>query len=106
MELASNKAFNLVIDEFQEFYNINASVYSDMQNIWDTYRKKSRMNLIVAGKSSRTFFPNHTSETSSKCPRVNSTITRFSQQGSGKDRPGRLCGQVGRQVWLRGQVLA
>lgn len=49
MELASNKPFNLVIDEFQEFYNINESVYSDMQNSWDTYRKKSRMNLIVSG---------------------------------------------------------
>jgi AAA+ ATPase superfamily predicted ATPase len=49
MELASNKAFNLVIDEFQEFYNINESVYSNMQNIWDSYRKKSKMNLIVSG---------------------------------------------------------
>ena len=49
MELASNKAFNLVIDEFQEFYNIYESVYSDMQNIWDAYRRKSKMNLIVSG---------------------------------------------------------
>ena len=49
MELASNKAFNLVIDEFQEFYNIDESVYSDMQNIWDQYRKSSHMNLIVSG---------------------------------------------------------
>jgi len=49
MELAVNKPFNLVIDEFQEFYHINEAVYSDMQNIWDVYRKKSRMNLIVAG---------------------------------------------------------
>lgn len=49
MEQAMNKTFNLVIDEFQEFYNINESVYSDMQNIWDQYRKKSRMNLIVSG---------------------------------------------------------
>ena len=49
MELASNKAFNLVIDEFQEFYNIDESVYSDMQNIWDVYRRKSKMNLIVSG---------------------------------------------------------
>lgn len=48
MELACTRAFNLVIDEFQEFYNINESVYSDMQNIWDMYRKKSKMNLIVA----------------------------------------------------------
>ena len=49
MELATNRSFNLIIDEFQEFYNINESVYSDMQNIWDSYRKKSRMNLIVSG---------------------------------------------------------
>lgn len=49
MELASTRPFNLVIDEFQEFYNINEAVYSDMQNIWDMYRKKSRMNLIVSG---------------------------------------------------------
>lgn len=30
MELATQQAFNVVIDEFQEFYNINESVYSDM----------------------------------------------------------------------------
>ncbi len=49
MELATHRTFNLVIDEFQEFLNINESVYSDMQNIWDTYRQKSKMNLIVSG---------------------------------------------------------
>lgn len=49
MELSVGRAFNLVIDEFQEFYNINESVYSDMQNLWDQYRRKSRMNLIVSG---------------------------------------------------------
>jgi AAA+ ATPase superfamily predicted ATPase len=49
MELAVSRPFNLVIDEFQEFYNINASVYSDMQNIWDIYREKSRVNLVVSG---------------------------------------------------------
>jgi len=49
MELAVNRQFNLVIDEFQEFYNINESVYYDMQNIWDMYRKRTKMNLIVSG---------------------------------------------------------
>jgi len=49
MEQAKAKKFNLVIDEFQEFYNINESVYSDMQNIWDQYRKETQMNLIVCG---------------------------------------------------------
>ena len=48
MELATQQAFNVVIDEFQEFYNINESVYSDMQNIWDSYRLRSKMNLIVS----------------------------------------------------------
>jgi uncharacterized protein len=49
MELATQRSFNLVIDEFQEFYNINESVFSDMQNIWDSYRKKTHMNLIISG---------------------------------------------------------
>lgn len=49
METAKSTSFNLIIDEFQEFYNINESIYSDIQNIWDQYRKISRMNLIVSG---------------------------------------------------------
>jgi AAA+ ATPase superfamily predicted ATPase len=49
MELAAQRSYNLVIDEFQEFYNINESVFSDMQNIWDSYRKRTNMNLIVSG---------------------------------------------------------
>jgi AAA+ ATPase superfamily predicted ATPase len=49
MQIAEQRSFNLVIDEFQEFFNINPSLYSDIQNIWDTYRKRTRMNLIVSG---------------------------------------------------------
>jgi AAA+ ATPase superfamily predicted ATPase len=49
MELGVTKTFNLVIDEFQEFYNINESVYSDVQNHWDQYRNKSHINLILSG---------------------------------------------------------
>jgi uncharacterized protein len=33
----------------KEFYNINNSIYSDIQNIWDRYRKETKMNLIVCG---------------------------------------------------------
>lgn len=39
----------LIIDEFQEFFSINASIYSDMQKIWDLYQTKSKINLIVSG---------------------------------------------------------
>ncbi len=49
MELSQTKAFTLVIDEFQEFSQINRSIYSDMQNIWDEYRDRSKMNLILSG---------------------------------------------------------
>lgn len=41
--------FNLVIDEFQEFFYINSEVYSLMQDIWDRHRKESKVNLIVSG---------------------------------------------------------
>ncbi|SHJ25754.1 hypothetical protein SAMN05444280_11490 [Tangfeifania diversioriginum] len=49
MELATKRSFNLVIDEFQEFFNINEALFSEMQNIWDSYRKKTHMNLIISG---------------------------------------------------------
>jgi uncharacterized protein len=49
LDLGTRQAFNLIIDEFQEFYHINKSVFSDIQNLWDQYRKKSRVNLIVCG---------------------------------------------------------
>lgn len=41
--------FNLVIDEFQEFFYINPEVYSLIQDVWDRYRKESKVNLIVSG---------------------------------------------------------
>ncbi|WP_456322140.1 ATP-binding protein [Hydrogenimonas sp.] len=49
MELSRNLPFTLVIDEFQEFLQINDAVYSDMQNIWDDYKDEGRMNLILSG---------------------------------------------------------
>ena len=49
MELAKTRKFNLIIDEFQEFFTINPSVYSDMQNIWDTYRNDTHVNLLLMG---------------------------------------------------------
>ena len=49
MELSTKQAFTLIIDEFQEFLTINKSLYSDMQNIWDSYKNRSQMNLILSG---------------------------------------------------------
>ena len=49
MDLSATRIFTLIIDEFQEFYNVNPSVYSEMQNIWDSYKERSRINLIICG---------------------------------------------------------
>lgn len=49
MELSKQRSFNLIIDEFQEFYNIAPSVYSDMQRIWDLNKDESRLNLLLSG---------------------------------------------------------
>ena len=49
MDFSSTKNFSLIIDEFQEFYTVNPSVYSEMQNIWDSYKDRSKINLIMCG---------------------------------------------------------
>lgn len=49
MQLSATRSFNLIIDEFQEFLNINPSVYSDMQRDWDTLKEQSKINLLVCG---------------------------------------------------------
>lgn len=52
MEISKNQKFNLIIDEFQEFYNINPSVYSDMQHYWDI-RMRVKSISCYAGPSTR-----------------------------------------------------
>jgi len=49
MELSTQRAFTVIIDEFQEFLTINKSLYSEMQNIWDSYKDRSQMNLVLSG---------------------------------------------------------
>ena len=49
MQLSAERSFNLIIDECQEFMNVNPSVYGEMQHYWDLNKDKSRINLIVCG---------------------------------------------------------
>lgn len=49
MELSKTRPFTLIVDEFQEFHSINPSVYSQMQNLWDSYKDHSKINLILCG---------------------------------------------------------
>ncbi|HCS20719.1 MAG TPA: ATPase [Bacteroidetes bacterium] len=49
MEVSKTRHFTLIIDEFQEFNSVNSAVFSEMQNIWDTHKEKSKLNLILCG---------------------------------------------------------
>jgi len=49
LQLSEKERIILIIDEFQEFYNINTAVYSEIQRLWDLYKQKSKLNLIIVG---------------------------------------------------------
>ena len=49
LELSLKERFTLIIDEFQEFFSINPSVYSDIQYLWDIYKHRCHLNVIFIG---------------------------------------------------------
>jgi uncharacterized protein len=49
MELGEREKLVVIVDEFQEFFQINQSVYSEIQNLWDEYKNKSHVHLIFIG---------------------------------------------------------
>ena len=46
---ATKEHFTLIIDEFQELDSVNSSIFSDIQNLWDKYKDKARINFIACG---------------------------------------------------------
>lgn len=53
LELGKKYQLTIAIDEFQEFDTINPSVFSDMQNLWDTYKEQTHINLLISGSAYR-----------------------------------------------------
>lgn len=49
MTAGRNLSFNLIIDEFQEFFYINPSIYSGIQDVWDRYKDTTHVNFIASG---------------------------------------------------------
>lgn len=49
MKESQRRHLTIVIDEFQTLYKINPSIFSDMQNVWDRYKRDAKINLIVLG---------------------------------------------------------
>ncbi|MDL2306034.1 ATP-binding protein [Bacteroides sp. OttesenSCG-928-D19] len=46
---ATKEHYTLIIDEFQEFDSVNSSIFSDVQNLWDQYKDKTKINFIASG---------------------------------------------------------
>lgn len=49
LEIGKRRRFTVFIDEFQEFDNVNSGIFSDMQELWDGYKKQTNVCLIVSG---------------------------------------------------------
>ena len=49
MRAGKTEKYNLIIDEFQEFFYINPAVYSKMQDIWDRYKDSTFVNFVASG---------------------------------------------------------
>ena len=49
LKYGKNNPYVLIIDEFQEFSNINKSVYSEIQKIWDKYKFETKVHIIFIG---------------------------------------------------------
>ena len=48
MRAGKTERYNLVIDEFQEFFYINPTIYSKMQDIWDRYKDTTFVNFVAS----------------------------------------------------------
>ena len=49
MKVSEASPFTLIIDEFQELLNIDASIIGDIQRVWDLGKDHSRINLLLSG---------------------------------------------------------
>ena len=41
--------FTLVFDEFQNFLKVNSAIPSHIQDIWDRYHEKTKVNMVACG---------------------------------------------------------
>lgn len=48
-QISLDKNITLILDEFQNFIYVNNSIFSEIQNIWDSYKEKGKLNLILSG---------------------------------------------------------
>ena len=49
MEESCRRPFTLVVDELQEFWKIDAGIFGEIQEHWDRFHSRSKINFITCG---------------------------------------------------------
>ena len=49
LNISKRKNFTLVLDEFQNLKIAGEAIFSDIQNIWDSNKEDSKINLVICG---------------------------------------------------------
>lgn len=49
MNISRRRNFTLVLDEFQNLKIAGEAIFSDIQNVWDSCKDDSRINLVICG---------------------------------------------------------
>lgn len=49
LKYAKENHYTLIIDEFQEFGNINPAIFSEIQDLWDRYKNEVAFHFIACG---------------------------------------------------------
>lgn len=48
-DYAKQTSLTLVVDEFQDIEKVNSSLFSDLQNLWDSYKNESQIHFVCCG---------------------------------------------------------
>lgn len=48
-DYATKTPLTIVIDEFQDIERVNNSLFSDLQNLWDSYKNRAMLHLVCCG---------------------------------------------------------
>lgn len=48
-DYAQQTPLTLVVDEFQDIEKVNSSLFSDLQNLWDSYKNRTQMHFVCCG---------------------------------------------------------
>lgn len=46
---ATTRPLTLVVDEFQDIAKVNSSLFSELQNLWDSYKNTTMMHFVCCG---------------------------------------------------------